>query len=260
LYVLDDGPNDLGSLTGGWSLTVTTVATQQIPVITWTNPAAITYGAALGAIQLNATANVPGTFAYNPAAGTVLNAGNTQNLATIFTPTDTQNYALATKTVLINVQKRPLTISADNKTRVFGQTNPVFSATITGVQNGDNITASNTSPATVDSPVGSYDIVPTLIDPDGRLVNYVVTINNGVLTIIDLPRLLSISESPEGTFTIDYQVYAGRMYQFQYKNSLLESNWTDLGTNQTAASSRLAKTNSANANQRLYRLLDVTPP
>ena len=34
-----------------------------------------TYGTALSATQLNATANVPGTFVYTPAAGTVLNAG-----------------------------------------------------------------------------------------------------------------------------------------------------------------------------------------
>ena len=38
-------------------------------------PADITYGTALSATQLNATANVPGTFVYTPVAGTVLNAG-----------------------------------------------------------------------------------------------------------------------------------------------------------------------------------------
>ena len=35
----------------------------------------ITYGTALSATQLNATRDVPGTFVYTPAAGTVLNAG-----------------------------------------------------------------------------------------------------------------------------------------------------------------------------------------
>ena len=33
------------------------------PAITWSNPAAIVYGTPLGATQLNATANVAGTFA-----------------------------------------------------------------------------------------------------------------------------------------------------------------------------------------------------
>jgi 2-keto-3-deoxy-6-phosphogluconate aldolase len=58
------------------------------PVITWTTPAAIPYGTALSAAQLDATASVPGTFAYSPSAGTVLAAG-AQTLSVTFTPTDT---------------------------------------------------------------------------------------------------------------------------------------------------------------------------
>ena len=41
------------------------------PVITWPNPANIVDGTPLGPTQLNATADVPGTFTYNPAAGTM---------------------------------------------------------------------------------------------------------------------------------------------------------------------------------------------
>ncbi|TMG06057.1 MAG: hypothetical protein E6I02_08920 [Chloroflexi bacterium] len=73
------------------------------PVITWANPADIVYGTALGAAQLNATANVPGTFTYTPAAGTLLNPGPGQALKVDFTPTDAANYNTATKTVYINV-------------------------------------------------------------------------------------------------------------------------------------------------------------
>jgi len=43
--------------------------------ITWNPPAPIEYGTALSATQLDATASVPGTFAYMPPAGTVLQAG-----------------------------------------------------------------------------------------------------------------------------------------------------------------------------------------
>ena len=45
------------------------------PVITWANPADIVYGTALSATQLNATADVAGSFVYTPAAGVKLNAG-----------------------------------------------------------------------------------------------------------------------------------------------------------------------------------------
>ena len=44
--------------------------------------------------QLNASANVPGTFAYTPAAGTVLNPGNGQLLSVLFTPTDNSDYTI----------------------------------------------------------------------------------------------------------------------------------------------------------------------
>ena len=55
--------------------TVAITVTKATPTITWATPADIVYGTALSATQLNATASVPGTFVYTPAAGTVLNAG-----------------------------------------------------------------------------------------------------------------------------------------------------------------------------------------
>jgi sugar lactone lactonase YvrE len=74
------------------------------PAITWPTPAPITYGTPLGATQLNATASVPGTFTYSPAAGTVLKAGS-QTLSASFTPTDAIDYSTATSTVTLVVSK-----------------------------------------------------------------------------------------------------------------------------------------------------------
>src|SRR4029450_6699924 len=84
---------------------VTIDVAKATPVITWTNPADIVYGTALGATQLNATTTVPGTFVYTPPATTVLSAGAAQTLSTTFTPTDTANYTGASKSVAINVLK-----------------------------------------------------------------------------------------------------------------------------------------------------------
>src|SRR5262249_26300243 len=58
------------------------------PTVTWANPADIAYGTSLGASQLNASASVPGTLIYSPAAGTILKAGSAQVLSVAFTPTD----------------------------------------------------------------------------------------------------------------------------------------------------------------------------
>ncbi len=72
------------------------------PTITWGTPAGIAYGAALSGTQLRATANVPGTFTYNPGAGTVLQAG-TRTLSVTFTPTDTVDYTTGSASVQIAV-------------------------------------------------------------------------------------------------------------------------------------------------------------
>src|SRR6185295_891287 len=59
--------------------------------------------------QLNAVANVPGSFVYSPASGTVLPVGAGQQLSASFTPTSTANYNTASKAVLINVTGTPTT-------------------------------------------------------------------------------------------------------------------------------------------------------
>jgi YVTN family beta-propeller protein len=64
---------------------------QETPVLTWHRPGDIDYPAALSGAQLDATASVPGTFAYSPAAGTVLTIG-THTLTGTFTPTDSTDY------------------------------------------------------------------------------------------------------------------------------------------------------------------------
>jgi len=87
---------------------------QAAPVITWSNPADIVYGTALGAGQLNATANVPGTFLYAPPAGTVLGAGSGQTLSVTFTPTDAKNYTTTAKSVQINVRQATTAITWAN--------------------------------------------------------------------------------------------------------------------------------------------------
>ena len=89
-----------GEFTGSSSAVAVAVTVDKIaPTITWSNPANIAYGTALSATQLNATATDPnlsapnntvvGTFAYTPAAGTVLPVG-TVNLSVTFTPTRIQ--------------------------------------------------------------------------------------------------------------------------------------------------------------------------
>ncbi len=73
------------------------------PTIMWASPDAITYGSELSGTQLDASASVAGTFAYTPAAGTILGAGSAQALSVLFTPTDSADYNTATGSVTIDV-------------------------------------------------------------------------------------------------------------------------------------------------------------
>jgi hypothetical protein len=106
-------PTDAANYTSANASVAINVA-KATPTITWANPADIVYGTALGAAQLNATASVPGTFVYTPAAGTVLNSGNGQTLSVAFTPTDAANYTSANASVAINVAKATPTITWAN--------------------------------------------------------------------------------------------------------------------------------------------------
>lgn len=88
-----------------------------------------------------------------------------------------------TNTFALTVNKAPLTITANNTNRPYGEANPAFTGALTGLLNLDNITATFDTPATPASAPGSYPIAPVLTDPDTRLGHYAVTTNLGTLTI-----------------------------------------------------------------------------
>jgi hypothetical protein len=114
------------------------------PTITWTTPAAISFGSALSSVQLDATASVPGTFSYSPTAGTVLPVAANQTLSVTFTPTDTIDYTTATATTTITVN--PATPASLVVTRLLSRSagNVVVQVTIanTGGSEADNVVLS----------------------------------------------------------------------------------------------------------------------
>ncbi len=148
------------------------------------------YGTPLNSNQLDATASVPGSFAYNPTNGTLLNTG-TNSLAVIFTPSDTVDYGSVTDSVSLVVTPLPLQVTASNASRQVSAANPAFKGSIKGLTNGDNITATYTTTATAGSPAGTYPITPTLADTNNRQTNYTVTLVNGTLTVTNASSYVS---------------------------------------------------------------------
>jgi uncharacterized repeat protein (TIGR01451 family) len=154
----------------------------------WPVPTNLVYGTPLGTNQNAATATVPGNFVYNPTNGVILPVG-TNVLGVVFTPTDT-NYVGTNLTVQLVVTPAPLTITANNLVRGYGQTNPPLTYTITGFVNGEHTNVVAGSPvlnttAVSNSPAGMYPITIS----QGSLVatNYSFTFTNGLLTVTNIP-------------------------------------------------------------------------
>lgn len=158
-----------------------------IPVITWPNPSAITYGTALSGAQLNASANVAGTYVYSPAAGTTLNAGS-HSLSVAFTPDNGTAYATATASVSLTVIKATATVTLSNLTQEY--TGSSLTPTATTSPAGLTVTWTGT-PKTA---VGSYPVIATVQD-----ANYQGTAS-GTFVIspqtIPAPTLTGATSSP----------------------------------------------------------------
>ncbi len=150
---------------------VTVTINKATSTITWATPAAITYGAALSAAQLNATANVPGSFNYAPPLGTVLNAGS-QNLSVTFTPTDATDYTTATGNVSLTVNKASASVVLGSLTQTYDGTAKVASAVTTPSGLGVTFSYSGTSgttygpSATAPTGAGSYSVTASISDPN----------------------------------------------------------------------------------------------
>ncbi len=156
VFTADDSTNYVSPLTN----TVSVVVNQATPMITWTNPAAITYGTALSSTQLNATSSVAGTFTYSPTNGAVLNAG-TNTLTAVFTATDSTNFVSpVTNNVSLVVNKATQTITgvAATVTKTVGDASYSVGGT---VGSGLPLAYSSSTPgvATVDATSGAVTIV-----------------------------------------------------------------------------------------------------
>jgi hypothetical protein len=205
-------------------------------------------------IPTETAGNTPGSFAYTPANGTALNAG-TNTPSVIFTPTDTLDYSSAADSVSLVISPAPLSVTAANASRLYGATNPVFTGTITGLQNGDNITATYSCSATANSPAGTYAITPTLVDPNNSKINYTVSLVNGTLAVTGSP-VIQTAGVTASSFTLTWGTVPSQQYQVQSTSDLAQNNWTNLGDTITASKSTMTISEPIGTNARqFYRVV-----
>ena len=163
--------------------TVTLKVASAAAEITWATPEAITYGTAIGAAQLNATANTEGEFVYSVREGDVLPAG-ADSLFVKFIP-DSPDFGRALDTVILTVNKAELTVSVADTTVNIGDAMPEFKLVYTGFVNNENESNLSTAPtatcAATTAEAGVFDIVVS----GGESDNYNITCTNGKLIVVE---------------------------------------------------------------------------
>ena len=93
------------------------------------------------------------------------------------TPGDNPNYNVTVVPGTLTITKATATVTADNATKVYGAADPTFTATVTGVQSGDQL--NYTLARATGENAGTYAINVTL----GDNPNYEVTTTAGTFTI-----------------------------------------------------------------------------
>ena len=120
----------------------------------------------------------PGSFAYTPVSGTVLNAGPNQKLSTTFTPTDTADFATAAANVRLNVLKANAAITVTPYSVTYDGNSHTATGTATGVK-GETLSGLDLS-ATTHTNAGAYTDTWTFTDSTGNYNNATGTVTDSI--------------------------------------------------------------------------------
>ena len=168
------------------------------------------------------------------------------------------NYTLSVPALTANITPATLTVSAIDRSRTFGLSNPVFSVTYSGFVHSEGTNVLTGAPslvtsATTNSPPGSYAIMVGA----GTLsaANYNFSFADGTLTVVSAPQLNGFALNGN-QIVFNWSTIAAQSYQLEYKDSLNATNWTLLGGVLPGTGSPIIVTNTLGApSQRFFRLV-----
>ena len=140
------------------------------------------------------------TLTSNGAAATASVSGSPYSIvASAAVGSGLSNYSVSYVKGALTVNTAPLTVTANDTSKVQGTANPTFTAQYSGFVNGQ--TSSNlsgkltfTTAATTSSPTGTYPVTPGGLTSS----NYVITSASGTLTITSVASGLTLA-APAGT-------------------------------------------------------------
>ena len=121
------------------------------------------------------------------------------------------NYTLIYIQDYLTITPAPLTVTAEPKTKVYGQQNPQLTYTSNGLVNNDTISGSLTTTATTFSPVGSYPINGTNLTAS----------NNYILTYIPAFLVITYAQSVQVDNFIFESINNQKIFSIKNNNRLI---------------------------------------
>jgi YVTN family beta-propeller protein len=183
-----------GSCTNSAQFTIT--INKGVAGITITNATSVYNGTSKSVTVTTSPENLPTTVTYNGSETLPIDAGSYVVQVTV----NSTNYT-GSKTGTLIINRKQLTVTANNATRAYGQANPAFSMTYTGFVSNEAVAVLDQLPtiftnATSTTPVGQYSIIAT----SGVDNNYSYVYNTGTLTIIKANQTITFAPIPDKQF------------------------------------------------------------
>lgn len=191
-----------------------------IQTIAYTDLPVLTYGdAAFSPVAASDSGGQPVYSSDNLSVAVIENgrvkiiSAGTANITASFAAT--ADFVAATAIKPLVIAKRTLLVRSDSKTKLYGQANPILTATYDGFVNGETMATAVSAPALLTttatplSPVGTY----TVTGSAGSALNYAFTYEAGILTI-DKAILTVTADNKTRAFGLDNPAFTARYTGF----------------------------------------------
>ena len=164
------------------------------------------------------------------------------------------NYTITFNAGTLAITTVALSVTADTKTKTYGEADPVFTVSYAGFVNNETPAVLGGTLAfarATGESVGSYLITPSGLTSG----NYAITFNPGTLTIVaPSPVILPLARAGITNIVITWTAVSNATYRVQYKSDLSAANWNDLLGDVTASAGTSSKTDIMTTTNRFYRV------
>ena len=189
-----------GATSGNYTITLDpgTLTITKAPLTITANDQSKVYGAALPTLTASYTGLVnedtSSAISGLSLSTTALASSNVGGYGITASGATSGNYTITLDPGTLTITKAPLTITADNQTKVYGAALPTLTASYTGLVNEDTSSAISgltlSTPALASSNVGTYSIAPS----GATAGNYNITFDSGTLAITEAPLTITAND------------------------------------------------------------------